>query len=274
LAVVTGAVAWASGGAAALPGWLGWLAPALAWALLWLALCAAVGARARHSGSAAALLVSCWLVLVLLLPSLLNAVVQSFAPPPSALKATMVTRNAEVEADRQRERILGKYVSDRPELNVNTVQDELAWARGYYMQQQFIEQSLAPLRAETRRLRERQVAVRQALSWASPAQLLERALSQSAGTEAERYDVFADQVRAFKRAWDVPLAAPLVQGKSVRRADLAISPHFSFVEPDREGGGLVALWLLGLAALIALADRILRTQWASSELATTTPQEN
>lgn len=73
LAIITGLGAWMSGGAAALPGWFGWLTMAFTWVLLWLALCAAIGARAHHTGSAAALLVSFWLVLVLLLPALLNA---------------------------------------------------------------------------------------------------------------------------------------------------------------------------------------------------------
>lgn len=255
LVLITGAAAWASAGIQGMPDWLAWTAAALAWGVLWLVLCAVVAGRAHHAGAAAATLVACWLGVVMLLPAALDALLQSMAPPPSPLRAVTATRVAEVEADRQRERILGQYVSDHPELSVSTAQDDLAWTRRYYTQLQYVQAMLAPMRNEAEQAHQRHRVLRDALVWLSPAQVLERSLTRSAGTDASRYRDFKLQLRAFKQSWDKPLLAPLLQGHSLKADDFSRLPRFRFADAPSGMGLLETGYMIGLAALVLIGAR-------------------
>ena len=256
LALITGVAALLAGGIAAVPAWLAWLAAALTWALFWLALCAVTGARARASGSAATLLIACWLALVLLLPAALSVLIQQLAPSPSPLITTMAIRQVEVQADRQRERIIGRYVSDHPELERSAMEDELARSRRYVIQQLYIAAALVPasLGAQQQQLRQRRI--QRALYWLSPAQLLEQAFSNSAGTDSLRFEAFKEQARMFEKAWDATLTASLMQGKTLDSQALASLPRFEFVQTRSWSSVWVAAWLAMLAAVIVLVNRL------------------
>jgi ABC-2 type transport system permease protein len=249
LVVFSGAAAvWQGGGLTALPAWAAWVAPALAWGLFWLALCGLVGRRAAHGGTAAAMLVSGWLLLVLLLPAALGALVQTVAPPPSPLLAATALRTAEVQAERDRERILGRYISDHPEMKVSTAQDDVAWTRSYYAQMQFVERALQPLRDRAAAEAQTHAWLRAALAWASPAQVVEQALQRAAGTDAGRYEAFTVQRTRFKHAWDVPLVAPLLAGRTLTAAGFESLPRFAFREAPGPGAWWAASYLFALAA--------------------------
>lgn len=253
LLAITGAAAGWQGGLASAMAWVAWAAwivPALAWGAFWLALCSLVGARAAHGGTAAAVLVSIWLLLVLLLPAALGALVQTVSPPPSPLLATTALRTAQVQAERDRERILGRYISDHPEMKVSTVQDDVAWTRSYYAQMQFIDASLAALRTRAAAESESHAALKAAIAWASPAQVVEQALQRAAGTHEARYDAFAAQAADFKKAWDAPLVAPLLAGQTLSAAGFAALPRFEFKEPRAAWSLPASAYLLLLAAAV------------------------
>jgi len=240
--------------------WLAWTLPVVAWALFWLVLCGAVGGRVASTGTAAAVLVSCWLLLVLLLPAALGALVQTVSPPPSPLLATTALRTAEVQAERDRERILGRYISDNPELKISTVQDDLAWTRNYYAQMQFVEGQLQPVRAQAAVAAQAHRTWKSALVWASPAQVVELALQRAAGTDAARYEAFAAQRAEFKKTWDVPLVAPLLAGQTVSAADFRTLARFMFREPAAPVGVATAAYLLMLAAALLLFLRLVELE--------------
>jgi len=260
LLIVTGTAVWVqTGGASTLSVWSAWLAwtlPVLAWALFWLALCGAVGGRVASTGTAAAVLVSCWLLLVLLLPAALGALVQTVSPPPSPLLATSALRAAEVQADRDRERIFGRYISDHPELKISTVQDDMAWTRNYYAQMQFVESQLQPVRTQAAAAAQAHGEWKSALIWASPAQVVELALQLAAGTNAARYEAFAAQRAEFKKTWDAPLVAPLLAGQTVSAAGFKTLPRFVFSEPVAPVGYAAAAYVLMLAAALLLFLRL------------------
>lgn len=250
LLVCSGAAAvWQGGGPAVAAGWLAWMLPSLAWGLFWLALCGLVGRWAAHGGTAAALLISCWLLLVMLLPAALGALAQTVSPPPSPLRAATALRTAEVQAERDRERILGRYVSDHPELRVSTAQDDVAWTRSYYAQMQFVQRELQPLRERAEADAQAHARLRAVLAWVSPAQAVERALQRAAGTDAGRYQAFAAQRAAFKQAWDAPLVAPLLAGRTLTASAFEALPRFAFREVQGADAGWAAAYLILLAAL-------------------------
>jgi ABC-2 type transport system permease protein len=251
LIIFSGAAAvWQGGGLTAVPAWAAWVAPALAWGLFWLALCGLVGRRAAHGGTAAAMLVSVWLLLVLLLPAALGALVQTVAPVPSPLLAATALRTAEVQAERDRERILGRYISDHPEMKVSTAQDDVAWTRSYYAQMQFVERALQPLRDEARAAAQAHASLRAALAWVSPAQMVEQALQRAAGTDAGRYEAFSVQRARFKQDWDAPLVAPLLAGQTLTVADLDSLPSFTFREAQDSGSWWATAYLITLFAVL------------------------
>lgn len=264
LLIVTGTAAWVQAGGASTfsvwSAWLSWTLPVVAWALFWLILCGAVGSRSAHSGTAAAVLVSCWLLLVLLLPAALGALVQTVSPPPSPLLATTALRAAEVQAERDRERILGRYISDHPELKISTAQDDMAWTRNYYAQMQFVENQLQPVRAQAAAAAQAHRALKSALVWASPAQVVELALQRAAGTDAARYDAFAAQRAEFKKAWGAPLVTPLLAGRTLSAAGFKTLPRFVFEEAAAPGAYRAAAYLLMLAAVSLLFLRLVERE--------------
>jgi ABC-2 type transport system permease protein len=254
LTLLTLLAAMAMGGS--LLGWLNWLdwwLASMAWLLLWTALCAAVGWRAGHAGQAVAVLVAIWLVLVLLLPATLQAVQQAVLPSPSPLKAVVAARQAEVEADRSREQVLGRYVSDHPELEAGKPEDDLAWVRDYYAQGQFIEKRIAPILAASAAAQAQQEALHARLRWLSPVTVLEHALTEAAGTSALRYQAFEAQLRTFKKAWDAPLLVPAFKGENLKASAFDALPRFVFQEAPQPRRWLPAGYLLGLALLVLLA---------------------
>lgn len=251
--------------ASAVLAWVFWVATALAWGAFWLALCSLIGRRAAHTRTAAASLVACWLLLVLLLPAALNALAQTLAPPPSPLLAATALRQAEVQADRDRERILGRYISDHPEMTVSTAQDDVAWTRNYYAQMQFVERQLQPVRAQAAAAVEANQRLRSALTWVSPAQVVEHALQAAAGTSEARYRSFAAQRAAFKQAWDAPLVAPLLAGQTLGAQGITLLPRFTFREEPGLGAPWPVAYLLTLsAALLFAASRLQRARLLAS----------
>jgi ABC-2 type transport system permease protein len=259
LVAVTGVATWFAAAPGAASAWLAWIAAAVAYSLFWTGICAWVAVRAQRVDPAAGNLAAAWLGILVFLPALMAAALQSLAPPPSPLHAVSAARAAEVQAERERERILGAYVSDHPELKVSTAQDGMAWTRRYYTQLQFIARQLEPVHAADQAMRERARALQARWAWLSPAGLAEHALERAAGTDAHHYDDWLLQVQAFKPRWDASLVAPLMQGRSLGAADFDTLPQFSYRAAAAAAPFGAVSWLVAWGAGLAwLAFRPLR----------------
>jgi len=250
LAAISAATAIAAGGMSALTGWLFWLVPLLGWALLWSGACALLGSRTASAATALAWLVTLWVTLLWLLPAAVDTLASRLAPTPSALSLLGAERAAAQEGQRRRDELFGAYVSDHPELSVETAQDALAWTRRYYVQQRFIADAMTAPKAaaEARLAAHRQL--RGQLIWLSPAQALTAASERMAGVDLTSLSRFMSAADAHKQAWDDALFRPLLAGRTLGTAELDRLPRF--VAPPSVAGVWTALLLLTQLSLLAL----------------------
>jgi len=250
LAAISAATALAAGGVAALTGWLLWIAPMLGWAMLWSGACALLGSRTSSSATALAWLVTLWVALLWLLPAALDTLASRLAPSPTALSLLGAERAAAQEGQRRRDELFDVYVSDHPELSVETAQDALAWTRRYYVQQRFIAEAMAPPRAaaESRQAAHRQL--RGQLLWLSPAQALTAASERTAGVDLASVSRFMTAADAHKQAWDDALFRPLLAGRTLGTAELDRLPRF--VAPPTVAAASTALMLFVQLSMLAL----------------------
>jgi ABC-2 type transport system permease protein len=226
LAAVSAVVVIPAGGAAALPGWLLWLAPVLGWALLWSGASALIGSRTASTATALAWLVTLWVTLLWLLPAALDAATSRLAPTPSALSLLGAERAAAQEAQRRREELFGAYVSDHPELSVETANDALAWTRSYYVQQRFIAEAMTAPREAADAQHAARRHQRAQLLWLSPAQALSAASERTAGVDSDSLARFLAAAEAHKQAWDDALFRALLAGRKLGSAELDRLPRF------------------------------------------------
>jgi ABC-2 type transport system permease protein len=226
-------------------------APLLVWLLVvwlyagfWLALTFAVNARARSTAANAMALASTWVALVLLLPAVINVVVEQLLPLPSRMELIGELRAAENAAKAR--------AHDHPEL---TADDPFTWARGFYRVQRDIERQTAPtLAAFEARLAARRDVVHVASSL-SPAVLVHDVLTDIAGSGVVRHADFAEQVQVFAADLHATLAPRLFTASRLHAAEYDTLPRFTFVEEGR--GRLAARLAPPILLLLAVTAGLL-----------------
>lgn len=215
-----------SSGAAALPAALLWCVPLVAWAILWSALCRWFATRTAQPGSALTWLAAVWVSLLWLLPAAMDTLIERLAPIPSALELLGAERTAVREAQQRRDELFGTFVGDHPELHIQTARDALAWTRTYYVQQRYVMEAMAPLRAQRVLLESAQQRLRRNLQWLSPAQALSATGAQLAGVDLARLHDFHAAAEVHKQTWDDQLYADLLAGTRLSSAALDRLPSF------------------------------------------------
>lgn len=242
----------------------------LAYATFWFALAAAVNALGRSSAFNALVLVSCWVVLVLLVPVLLNLFVSQASPAPSRIEFATHRRLAAIEALNRYAKQMGTDYGhvEKPDILLPKNGRFVVAPRlqGYYL---IYRDSDKQVEALHERFNE-QLAGQQALvarwSWLSPAIVANEALTALAGTSSQRYLEFREQVAAYHVRWKAFFEPKFLQGLAVTEADLRSRPRFAWQEPPaaelraalRRGAMQLLVPALLLAALTAWALRRFR----------------
>jgi len=175
----------------------------LLWAYsgLWFGLSYFVNSLSRSSGYNATLLVGTWLVLLVVLPALLNVLVERMHPMPSRID--LITLNREL-GDKIREegsKLLSVYYEDHPELVPAGKKINLEdFALKSFAVNEKLSQELAPVEARytnTLTAQQRMVAN---YRFASPAVLVQESLNELAGVGYGRYTDFERQVTDYHDA--------------------------------------------------------------------------
>lgn len=242
---------WASG-ADVLSGWvpaLLYAALLVAWALFWFAAAVAVDSRGGSSARNALVLIGAWLVLVVIVPGLLGAAVDTLYPPPDRVALVHEAREAAREVEKELAGLEGRHDRD---VRSND------YTRRVVEVQSALAARAEPVLAEMRdRVRQRQ-GVLESLRFVSPAIVVQMALEDIAGAGAARHRRFEDQVDAFHDVWRAHFAGAIEAGARLDVAALDRLPQFVFVEePEadrvmRVGLGIGAL-LFGAGGLLLLA---------------------
>jgi ABC-2 type transport system permease protein len=175
----------------------------LLYTLFWFTLAFLVNLTGSSSGSNAVKLVSAWIVIVLLLPSVISQLANTLYPVPSRIKMIHQYRVAEAQADKRANEILKTYYRDHPELaQKDTVQQNRYqfWIE-YFASIDLVKEAVTPVLSEhDRQLRSQQKWVDQ-LRFISPAILMQNALNDLTGTSSRHYSDFRKQVISFADEW-------------------------------------------------------------------------
>lgn len=182
---------------------LTWLLVAMAlYGAFWMALALLVASFGRPSATNAMVLAACWLVLVLLVPTLLNLLTRARHPLPSRVELVQAVREASEAATAEGSRLLARYYEDHPELatgGAEQAMNDVAMVRLAVAAD--VERRVRPLLDEFERRREAQHQLVARWRHASPALLLHDVITDLVGTGAARHRHFMTQVTAYHDAW-------------------------------------------------------------------------
>jgi ABC-2 type transport system permease protein len=225
---------------------------------VWWAMVALVAARVPGPEAAALALLLLWAALSIVVPTTLASLIQAANPPPSRITWITTARAAEIQALNTSETLVGRFMTDHPELEPGGV-DIPARTKARLVVAREVDAAVAPIQTgfdDAMARQQRWAGLAQALS---PALALERALMTVAGTGVERHRAFQTQAHAHARAWQDQVGDLIMAGQPVTMERLDQLPRFTFQEPGwvraSASGALVLLVWLGGALLLAQRRR-------------------
>jgi ABC-2 type transport system permease protein len=238
-----------------------WIASAivLAYGLFWCAVAMLANCFVRSASAAATVAGSVWVIVVLVIPTLLNVVVESAHPMPSRAQLVAKLREASGDAERRSNELINTFYKDHPELAPPGMQADMLQRR--LAVQEEIGRAMDPIYKEfDTELAEQQRLVER-WRFASPAIAAFEALSDLAGTGYWRHRTYRDQVAAFKDKVFEFYSPKFHKRQPLVKADAPLLPRFEFREENAgavRGRTLTALLGIMALALLCLAPCALR----------------
>lgn len=237
----------------------------LAYGLFWCAVSMLANCFVRSAAAAATVAGAAWVVMVLVIPTLLNVVVESAHPMPSRAQLVAKLREASGDAERRSNELINTFYKDHPELAPPGMQADMLQRR--LAVQEEIGRAMDPIYKEfdTELADQQQVVER--WRFASPAIAAFEALSDLAGTGYWRHRSYREQVASFKDSVFEFYSPKFHKRQPLVKADAPNIPRFEFVEENPQavrGRTLTALLgILGLA-LLCMAPCALRLSRGAS----------
>jgi ABC-2 type transport system permease protein len=235
-------------------GLLAWPGLVLAYGSFWFALCAAINSLARSSAFNAMTLVGLWVLLVLVLPLLLNLVVNLAHPAPSRIELATQTRIATIRnLNALAERFGREYEHvNRPEL-LRPKDGKLAVPermRAFFLEAHTLDADLDALMDRFDAQLERQQSLVDRWGFVSPAVTVHEGLADLSGNGAERYLEFQRQIKEHHDAWKAWFAPRIVEGLAIEPPHLPQMPRWHWQEAGAPHSPLRLIQLAALAGLM------------------------
>jgi ABC-2 type transport system permease protein len=226
------AVASGVGGAAI----LAVLAVILAYLLFWMAVAALV-ARLRWSSVAnAATLAACWLVLVLVLPTLAHVAINRAVPIGQGAEIALAQREMVNNAwDIPRETTMRRFYAGHPEWADSAPLGSTFHYKWYFAFHQVGDESVATKVRAYRSGLERRGAAARMLGWVLPSVGVQVLLTRLADTDVRAQLAYQDRVRAFHARLRNFYYGYLFRDRPFGRADFGRAPSFT-TRINAEGG--------------------------------------
>ncbi len=239
-----------------------WIAVVLAQTAFWFGVAVLIGARAPTAAAGTLAYASSWLVLVIVVPVLANAVAQARWPAPS--RAALITESRAIGAavNARADSVLGRFLVDHPELARDAApgagQDFVVRTLSVQFE---LDTALGPrLAAFDAQVARQQAAVERARVL-SPALQVQGMLESLAGTDGTRWRAFRDSVVAFHARWRTAIRRHALRDDVLDASRLGALPTPAPAPPDAPLAriGVPLLVLLAQVALVwGLASAALR----------------
>lgn len=228
----------------------------IAYGFFWVALAAAVNVVARSAAGAATALGTAWVLLVVVAPTLLNAVVEGVYPTPSRPELVAESRRLSGETEKRGGELLDSFYRDHPELAPASRRADLAAV--HLRVQDEVGRAIEPVRRRFDEQLSRQQAVVSRWRLASPAIAVHEALTDLAGTGYWRHRAFREQLADFKTSFAAFYAPKVHRRELITLADYDRLPRFRFSEEP--AGAWTSRVLISLAGMGGLT--LVLAAWA------------
>jgi ABC-2 type transport system permease protein len=232
-----------------------WLATVVLYGVFWFAVSLTVNALGARSAANAIVLVSVWVFLVLVVPSLLHLVASYMYSAPARMELIHAARRSSNEGEEEGKSLVTKYYAAHPEFaggdKSPNYTDE---GRLYYAVHAKITRDLEPLMSRFYTQLDRQQQLINRYCFVSPAIIAQEALNDLAGTGAARFALFRSQATALQSAFQSFFISPLFKGVRIASKDFDSLPRFNWREEETTDVTLrVASRLAALSVLCVLA---------------------
>ena len=169
--------------------------------LFWFSLAVFVSALGKSSAVNALILAACWLMIVVVIPSVLNGVANVVYPLPSRVSYVNAMRQAGEDAERRSAKRMEQFYQDHPELAKDTAARDNDFGIEYLLMLEDIAQSTKAVRDDFNRAKHSQNTLIKTMQAISPAIVMQSLMNTLASTSDERYATFLAQARAFHKVW-------------------------------------------------------------------------
>ncbi|MEM6684269.1 MAG: DUF3526 domain-containing protein [Bacteroidota bacterium] len=200
----------------------------IVYALFWFVLAFATNIWIHSSAKNAIALIGFWVIFVLLSPSILNQLSNSFYPMPSRTLMLNQMRTLKAEATKKQDEILDSYLRDHPEYAINDSSQTRNFYHRYMATQNLVKEELRPVveKFETQLQNQQQWAY--TFSWLSPALTVQNAFNTLAGTSEKDYQEFRSQSLAFAKEWRDFFIPFMFNNQEFKKSDYKNLPAFEF----------------------------------------------
>lgn len=229
------------------------------YAAFWFALAAFINSFGLASATNAVVCAACWLILVLVLPSLLNVAVSAAYPVPSRGELVSAVRSVNLDMRRDGSRLVAEHYQDHPELMPREGRaDPSNFALAYVIVQREQKQRVGAVEDRFASQLAAQQSLVSKFRFLSPSVVAQEAANDIAGTGLARYQHFRTQVKEFDRAWADFFVPRIFRLEKLSAADFDQIPRFQYREESNRAvaarvvPGLLFM-LAATAALLLLA---------------------
>jgi ABC-2 type transport system permease protein len=219
----------------------------------WFGLSVLINAFGWKSATNALAMMSLWIALVLVAPTVSNLIATELYPLPSRVNLVEALRRADLAAQRDSDVDQGKRSNL---LRMGQETSLFAIAQNFYAQVMQVEQQAEAKAAPVFRLfdaqKNRQQGLAEQLKYLSPAAIMQVALTELADTSVQSFANFDAQVDQYHTAWRRYFMAAVLANKPMTSQDVARIPRFRY-EPEADAAIVQRVLANGLAlAAIAL----------------------
>ncbi|MNR79905.1 ABC-2 family transporter protein [compost metagenome] len=234
-----------------------WLLVVTAAATFWLALCGLSTLLPFSSGATAVGLIAIWIASSFVLPAALSIYANDKQAMPSRLTSITTLRMLQQETEEHSKELLSAWYAQHP--HITPPQAQHSWPVSYmprYLEQ---DRQLRPLMAQFDLSRSVQLQLLLERAWLSPSLLMIAAADTLAGINAERYQLYTQQLNLFEDEWRDFFVPKIMNYQAVSADDYRALPQFVFAEAQPAKGWrqylVMVLYGTGLLLLLLFVFR-------------------
>jgi ABC-2 type transport system permease protein len=198
-----------------------------AYLLFWIGLAALIGRLRWSSVANAATLAACWLVLVLIAPTLANVVINRAVPISQGAEIALAQREQVNQAwDIPREQTMRRFYANHPRWADSAPLGPEFHYKWYLAFHQNGDENVAEKVRVYHAALERRDATARAVGWVLPSVGMQALLTRLAETDLEAQLAYQDRIRAFHQRLRTFYYGYLFRDRPFGKADFGFAPRF------------------------------------------------